>query len=219
MLKLLGTSNVNQNQIVNPGHSLNIKGGILLIKGKLPMRICYTLIYNKMLAVITVLIVLLVCVATSHARVMNGDLAPEFTLESLNGQSGPVSLQSLRGSVVLLNIWASWCPSCKKEMPYFVEFHNRYMDSSFQVISINIDRKIDNAKRFLDGFKKKNGLDLPFTVLFDAQGKVADLYDPIGLPITYVIGSDGIVVKVFFGSITDSNISILTEAIQGALNH
>src|SRR5437868_4964602 len=72
--------------------------------------------------------------------------APNFSVADLNGR--PLTLSAYRGEVVLLNFWATWCEPCRKEIPRFIEFQNRYGNSGLQVVGISLDDDINPVRKF-----------------------------------------------------------------------
>ncbi len=119
-----------------------------------------------------------------------GKSAPDFKLKTLDGKQ--VSLSGLRGKVVLINFWASWCPPCKEEIPLFEEVYKKYRDKGFEILAISTDSSIDALKDFLKDHK------ISFTVLLD-NGKVSNLYGIQGLPTSFLVDREGKVVKVKLG--------------------
>jgi len=109
--------------------------------------------------------------------------APEFKLPSLDGRE--IRLRDYRGRVVLLNFWATWCPWCRKEMPFIQELHDT-LDSRYFVI-LAIDMKQD--KRTVERFIKNRGL--TFTVLLDREGSVSDMYGVSSTPMKFLIDPEG----------------------------
>jgi len=108
-----------------------------------------------------------------------------FTLKDINNQD--VRLASLKGKVILLDFWATWCGPCKIEIPWFIEFQKKYASSGLQVIGISVDDTLDKLKPFVSEMK------MNYTVL---QGldhdDVQDAFGPIfGVPVTLVISRDG----------------------------
>src|SRR6056297_2165956 len=92
-----------------------------------------------------------------------GDVAPDFTLEDTKGNR--VSLSALRGKVILVNFWATWCPPCKEEMPSMEKLNQIMADEDFVMLAINAE---ENGRAVVPDFLKKNPYD--FTVLYDNQG-------------------------------------------------
>lgn len=122
-----------------------------------------------------------------------GFAAPDFTLERLDGQ--PITLTDLRGTVVILNLWTSWCPPCRAEMPTLQRIYEASQESGLEVLAINVtsqDSEAD-ARSFVD----ENGLTFP--VLLDRSGTVARLYQMRALPTTFFIDQQGVIRKVVIG--------------------
>lgn len=136
----------------------------------------------------------------AYGFTQNGDLpsaligrtAPDFTLADMDtGQ--PLSLRDLRGKVVVLNYWASWCVSCRKEHPNFVAAWDRYRDRGVVFVGVLFQDTADNARKY----KKELGGDWP-TVL-DPGSRTALDYGVYGVPETFFIGRDGVIVKKQIG--------------------
>lgn len=113
--------------------------------------------------------------APSHAA------APAFTLPTA---SGSVSLDSLRGKVVLVDFWASWCVPCKTSFPWMSAMHERYGSKGLAIVAINVDKSRKSAEQFLDKHPA------PFVVAYDPSGKTAKAYHVWGMPTSYLIGPD-----------------------------
>lgn len=119
-------------------------------------------------------------------------LAPDFTLQSLDGKS--VSLSDLRGKAVLLNFWATWCTPCKIEMPWFVELQNQYGAQGLQIVGVAMD---DASKEDIAKFAKDMGVNYPILMGKEAVG---DQYGGIpALPETFFIGRDGKILDKILG--------------------
>lgn len=119
--------------------------------------------------------------------------APELTLPSLEG--GTVSLASQRGKVVLLNFWATWCDSCKEELPALNALDARLKGRPFALLSVSLD---DDAAKVVPPFARKHGVKYPVLV---ADMKVLSRWGVRGLPATFLIGPDGGIVKRWLGPI------------------
>jgi thiol-disulfide isomerase/thioredoxin len=126
-----------------------------------------------------------------------GELVQPFSLERLGGGSFRYPLDAER-KVVFVNFWASWCPECKIELPELLRISAKYGDRPFALLAVNMDRKREAAQKFLE----KQGLNL--LVLFDSEQKVINAFAPVGVPASYLIGSDGKVAKVYIGFKRDS---------------
>ncbi len=115
---------------------------------------------------------------------------PAFSLPTL---SGPVSLDSLRGKVVMVDFWASWCEPCRKSFPWMSTLQQRYGPRGFAIVAINLDKSRDAADQFLAEFPA------PFLVAFDPVGKTAEAYKVKAMPSGCVIGRDGKILETHAG--------------------
>lgn len=112
-----------------------------------------------------------------------GKPAPDFAAKSDSGRN--VRLSELRGQVVLINFWASWCSPCRQELPLLSKIYSQYRGAGFALLAVNVD---DNRKD-AEGMLKR--LDLKFPTLFDGNKRVAKLYGVDTMPATLVIDRDG----------------------------
>jgi len=105
----------------------------------------------------------------------------------------PLDLGSLRGKVVLVDFWASWCGPCRHSFPWLNEMQAKYANHGLVVIGVNVDRERAQADRFLH--------DVPaqFRIVYDPAGTLASRYDLPGMPASYVIGPNGEVVQRHLG--------------------
>ena len=129
-------------------------------------------------------------VAQASAVAVEGKLAPDFTLSRIDG--GEVTLSELRGKVVILDFWATWCPPCVKGIPEFVELYNKYNSKGVDIVGISLDRGTSVVKRFLAKHK------VPYPVVM-AERQVVDFYQPAYIPTTYIIDPQGLVVTKVVG--------------------
>ncbi len=120
-----------------------------------------------------------------------GSLAPDFLLKTLD--DGESRLSDLRGKGVIVNLWATWCGPCRKEMPQFVAAYDRYKKEGLEIIAVNLQESASIIQPFVDDF----GMDFP--VALDKRGAVSDEYRIIGLPMTYFIDREGVIRNVFRG--------------------
>lgn len=130
------------------------------------------------------ILAILVCLTPwpVNAAVDTG-FAPDFTLTNLDGTN--LRLTELRGQVVLVNFWASWCGPCRQEMPVLDRLHQRYKDTGFTVLGINVEGEAAPARAIAD----KTGVTFP--VLIDAEQKISKLYDLKAMPSTVIVDRDG----------------------------
>jgi cytochrome c biogenesis protein CcmG/thiol:disulfide interchange protein DsbE len=122
-----------------------------------------------------------------------GFLAPDFSLETLEG--GSFTLSELRGQAVLVNLWATWCPPCRAEMPAVQKLYDEYKDQGFVVLAVNMTYQ-DNflaITPFVDEYQ------LSFPILLEETGDVAEKYELRSLPSSFFIDRDGIIQEVVIG--------------------
>lgn len=122
---------------------------------------------------------------------INQDLAPDFTATLADGSS--FTLSEHRGSVILLNFWATWCGPCVGEMPAFEQLNNEYGDEVV-ILAVNCMEDENTVNQFI----KYNGYTFP--IAYDVNGAISDLYPTDGIPYTLVIGTDGTVLRTFIGA-------------------
>jgi peroxiredoxin len=122
-----------------------------------------------------------------------GFAAPDFTLETLEGEL--ISLSDLRGKAVVVNLWASWCPPCRAEMPALQAAYEADRDQGLEIVAVNMTYQDneEDARRFADDFG------LTFTIPLDRDGTVARQYLMRALPSTFFVGPDGVIRKVVIG--------------------
>ncbi len=116
--------------------------------------------------------------------------APAFTLPT---EKGSVSLDSLRGKVVLVDFWASWCGPCHRSFPWMAEMQQKYGPRGFVVVAVNLDKTRDAAATFLAS------VPAPFTVAYDPSGHIASAYRVEGMPTSVLVGRDGTVLEKHIG--------------------
>jgi len=140
-----------------------------------------------------------------------GVQAPDFALSDLNGQA--VRLSELRGKVVILNFWASWCPPCRKEMPDFAALYRGYREKGLEIVGITLSSPLEDTKTIVEGFNipymivlgdeqvvnSYAGLkDLP-TVEFGKSEVTLHLGGIDGIPTTFVIDRSGKIYRKYEG--------------------
>lgn len=123
-----------------------------------------------------------------------GSRAPEF--QAVNLRSGrPAALADYRRQVVLLNVWATWCAPCRVEMPSLERLHRKLAGSDFHVVSVSID---DADSSTVTKFARELGLS--FDILQDRSGVIQRIYQTTGVPESFVIDRDGIIIKKVIGA-------------------
>jgi thiol-disulfide isomerase/thioredoxin len=141
--------------------------------------------------------------------VRTGEPAPAFTLARADGIPGAISLEALRGQVVVLDFWATWCPPCLAMLPKLHELHATWKDRGVSFVGINSDENI--APQTLQAFLQARGVPYP-VVAEDAD--VGARYKVRSLPHMVVIGKDGAIRKTFIGMTTKAS---LESAIEDAV--
>jgi peroxiredoxin len=143
------------------------------------MAVIVTSKLNSWLRAVTVAAML----ATTSLVGASASMAPTFTLPSRGGDN--VSLGQLKGRVVMLNFWASWCGPCRQEMPLLDQMHKRYSALGFTLVGVNVDANSKDAEDWL------SKTPVSFPVLFDRDSKVSALYDVKAMPSTVFIDRKG----------------------------
>jgi peroxiredoxin len=120
--------------------------------------------------------------------------APDFTFPDLSGKE--VSLADHRGKVVLVNIWATWCPPCRQEMPSMQRLYQKFKSGNFEILAVSIDSEGRDA---VAPFMQK--MNLTFPALLDPRETISPLYGITGVPESFIIDSKGIIVEKIIGPI------------------
>ncbi len=129
----------------------------------------------------------------------HGEMAADFSVATLDGAGFTLSEHLADdGRPVFLNMWASWCPPCKAEMPDINAASEAHQEVKFVGISVN-----DDASAAAD-FATSTGI--RYTIGFDEDGAVADVYQVRGLPATYIISSEGVILEQVFGAVSEADI-------------
>lgn len=135
-----------------------------------------------------------------------GFSAPDFTLDLLGGEQ--ITLSSLRGQVVIVNLWASWCPPCRAEMPAIENVYRTYKDRGLVVLAVNTTYQDSEAEAA--AFVQQFGLTFP--VPLDRTGSVSARYQLRGLPSTYFVDRQGIIRSVVIGGpMSEATIQSMVE--------
>jgi peroxiredoxin len=135
-----------------------------------------------MLRSVTVLLVGGIVASAALAANLSGP-APGFTLESRDGDV--VSLEDLKGQVVMINFWATWCVPCRQEMPHLEALHQRYNSLGFTLLGVNVEDDPEGATKFL------KDTPVSFPILYDPKNGVSKLYNVVAMPTTVLVGRDG----------------------------
>lgn len=139
-----------------------------------------------------------------------GDDAPAFQAQRLNGT--PVGLADYRGKVLLLNVWATWCGPCQAEMPSMERLHRAVTDTQFRVVAVSVDQE---GPEVVERFARDMGL--TFDVLHDRSGEIQRGYRTSGVPESWVIDRNGVIVKKVIGA-TDWNSPVNVALVRSLLD-
>lgn len=168
-------------------------------------------------------VVLLVVVAwvgrESYQPVITGADAPVFTAYDMSGQE--VSLRDYRGKVLLINVWATWCPPCREEMPSMQRLYEELDDPDFEILAVSVDAPQGQEDAFgreggdLEAFAEQ--FDLTFAILHDPDGSIQRTYQTTGVPESFIVGRDGVIYKKVAGP-TDWDAPVNQELIRRLLD-
>jgi peroxiredoxin len=129
--------------------------------------------------------------AASAANISPGSTAPAFQLPS--SSNAPLALNDLKGQVVLINFWASWCGPCRQEMPVLEQMYKKYKAAGFTLLGVNVEPKSADALGFL------KATPVSFPILFDTESQVSKLYEVAGMPSTVILDRTGKVRYIHHG--------------------
>ena len=122
-----------------------------------------------------------------------GFLAPDFQLQTIEGET--ITLSELKGQAVLVNLWATWCPPCRAEMPAMQKLYDEYKGQGFEVLAVNMTYQ-DDPSAILPFLRENN---LTFPVLLDQTGGMARSYELRSLPSSFFINREGKIHEVVIG--------------------
>ena len=134
-----------------------------------------------------------------------GKPAPQFSMPLLGG--GEFRSQDHRGSPMIINFWASWCPPCRQESPGFERVWQRYREQGIQLVGVDIQDTEEDALAYVNEF----GLTFPNGR--DTDGKITVEYGVIGLPVTFFISADGMVEGRWVGALPEDRLESWTQAL------
>jgi peroxiredoxin len=126
--------------------------------------------------------------------VNQGNQARDFTLETLEGTE--VSLEDLRGKVVLINFWATWCSPCRAEIPDIQAVYEERQQDGFVVLGVNVEESREQVQPFVDE------LNMTYPVLLDEGGRLLKMYRALGLPMSLIVDQDGVIQVRHVGYLT-----------------
>ena len=142
---------------------------------------------------------------SGELKALEGKAAPDFALKGLDDKT--VKLSDLKGSVVVVDFWATWCGPCVQSLPHLDKLYKDKAADGLKVLAVNLKEEQDHVQDFVT----KKGWKLP--VILDSDGNVAEAYKASGIPETVVIGKDGKIKKIFVGSGNEKGIAEVVEKL------
>lgn len=122
-----------------------------------------------------------------------GVQAPDFAFPDLDGKI--TNLSDYRGKLVLLNVWATWCKPCRDEMPSMEKLYNKFKEQDFEILAVSVDAQEEKVVRpFMKSYN------LSFKALLDKKGTIQDLYQTKGVPESFIIDRNGVIIEKVIGS-------------------
>jgi peroxiredoxin len=159
---------------------------------------------KTIVSAVSLLIVLSGLLGMAARPPLVGSPAPEIVLKDLQGRD--VKLSDLRGKVVLVNFWATWCKPCKEEMPAMQASYDKLRDKGFVVLAVN---ELEDTARVAEHIRTHGHT---FEVVMDHNNQVANMYGVVGLPASFLIDPQGIVRERISGSLlTESHIEEMVK--------
>ena len=134
-----------------------------------------------------------------------GATIPGYTAATHEGDS--VSLSSLQGEVVLLNLWATWCAPCRKETPFLQELFEEHQEDGLHLVGVSLDTRA--AKEQVERFVEDYGV--TYTILHDPENRAMELYRGLGLPAAFLIDRVGVLRWMRYGPVGETDQEFLSK--------
>jgi thiol-disulfide isomerase/thioredoxin len=173
---------------------------------KIMINTYHDIIMNKH----TLLLLVLFFFSHSLQAIEEGQTAPQCPATNPTTQK-TVDPSILRGKVILVDFWATWCPPCLKSMPFFNSLFHELPQDKFEIIAINVDEDSDTVNQFL----QEHPVDYP--IAFDPKGECPKIYNVKAMPSSYLLDKKGVVRKIHLGY-RDGDQTVLRNDIAGLLN-
>jgi peroxiredoxin len=146
--------------------------------------------------------------AGSTAPGLSVPLADGTTYQLTDLDGNPIRLEDLRGKVVWLNFFASWCPPCQQETPILRELSDRYHDRGLEVVGVSVqETSADDVAAYASRYE------LPYTIGFDGSGHVFRAYKVYALPTQFFIDTNGVIAQVVNGPVDEAGAAALIESL------
>lgn len=135
-----------------------------------------------------------------------GNLAPDFELVTTEGKH--IKLSELRGKRLIVNMWATWCPPCKAEVPELERFYEEHHNEGIEILAVDLT---DSEKRPADVGTFIKDYKITYPVVLDERGEVSKKYQVTSIPTTYVINSKGIIQQKYIGALSYQSLKGIFE--------
>lgn len=139
-----------------------------------------------------------------------GDVMPAYSSKFLDGK--PFDLRAAKGSVVFVNVWATWCGPCRFEIPELQAMHQKYASRGFEVIGISVD---ESGAKAVQQFVNDNKITYP--IALDAQGHIADVLHTNVLPTSFILDRNGRIIWRWVGAMTPNDVATVDGIVERAL--
>lgn len=162
----------------------------------------------KIKILFTAFLLLVTTSSVTHAITV-GETIPNLSLPQINAD-GSYNLHSLKGKVVLIDFWGSWCIPCRASFPIYDQLRKQYQGRGFDVVGINEDDQVSSAQEFLNTYV------VSFTILHDIKKEAANIFQPNNMPTSFLVNRAGEVVKIY-GGFRESDVPTLKQDIERLL--
>lgn len=143
---------------------------------------------------------------TNKEAVAIGDKAPDFVVTDLDGKNHRLS--EYKGKGIFLNFWGTWCPPCKKEMPYIQAQYENYKNKGVEVLAIDVGEPEFSVRKFVEEYE------LTFPIAIDQKDQLLNAYGIDPLPVTFLIDKNGEIIDIITGEMTEQMIISYMEQIK-----